>query len=103
MGFTHISFMSQMAQGQLLALVRGELLSSSSCWHKCGSQWLGCQDRADMKTFCCVLLWSTASKKHIAGLQPKADCSAEVRGFPLVSSTLNGLVFRRGLPEARVI
>lgn len=37
-----ISFMSQMAEGQLLALVRGELQSSSSCWHKCGSQWLGC-------------------------------------------------------------
>lgn len=81
MGFTHISFMSQMAQGQLLALVRGELQSSSSCWHKCGSQWLGCQDRADLKTFCCVLLWSTASKRHRAGLKPRLTALLKLGAF----------------------
>lgn len=103
MGFTHISFMSQMAQGQLFSISERRTAVLFKLLHNCGSQWLGCQDRADMKTFCCVLLWSTASKKHIAGLTPKADCSVEVRGFHLVSSTWNGLVFRRGLPEARVI
>lgn len=56
-----------------------------------------------MNTFCCVSLWSTANKTHQAGLQPRADHSAEVSSFPLVFSTLNGLVFRRDLPEARVI
>uniref|UniRef100_A0A8C3X6H9 Uncharacterized protein n=1 Tax=Catagonus wagneri TaxID=51154 RepID=A0A8C3X6H9_9CETA len=40
------------------------------------------------ETICCVLLWNTASKKHQAGVKHKADCSAEVSGFLLVSSTL---------------
>ena len=58
------------------------------------------------KTFCCVLLWNTASKKHHAGARHKADYSAflkKVSSFFLVSSTLNGTVLRRDLPEAGVI
>lgn len=55
------------------------------------------------KTFCCVLLWNTASTKHHAGARHKADYSAEVSSFFLVSSTWNGTVLRRDLPEAGVI
>lgn len=56
-----------------------------------------------MKTFCCVLLWNAASKKHQAGFKHKAGCSAEVRSLLLVSPILYGMLFRGNLPETGVI
>lgn len=47
-----------------------------------------------VKTFCCVLLWNTASKKHHAGARQKTDYSADAGSFFLVFSTLNGIVFK---------
>lgn len=47
-----------------------------------------------VKTFCCVLLWNTASKKHHARARHKADYSADAGSFLLVFSALNWIVFR---------
>ena len=47
-----------------------------------------------VKTFCCVLLWNTASKKHHAGARHKADYSADAGSFFLAFSALNGIIFR---------
>lgn len=75
-GFTHISFMSHMAtvnsqrsRENCSPLQAVGVSVVVKCWMSKSS--LGCQDQADMKTFCCVLLWSTASKKHIPGLRPR--------------------------------
>lgn len=64
LGWYSYFFHEPNAQGQLLALVRREWQSSSRCWHKCGCQWLGWQDGANMKTFRCVLSWAQQVKSN---------------------------------------